>query len=86
MPTITQTDYGFYTHGTPEHVGHGSYYRVDHYTSPSRPEFNGPDRMACHGSQDDSAPWTGRYNSMCPCCWLGHGHTTAYHQQHSKEQ
>ncbi len=72
-----------YTHGTPYRgAAHGSYYRKDvfHSTTCLDGEI---DCFVCEGLLDDSPPFDGRYDDAhCPCCWLGHPHTTAYHAAH----
>lgn len=88
MPTITQTAYGTYAHGIPFsrcESGYGAaWYRMDTYHTTTAPDLDGQtDRFACVSSTDDSPPYPGPYASQCPCCWLGHSHTTAYHTAHS---
>jgi hypothetical protein len=50
-------------------------------------------RVACVGPADVSpvarqpyGPWTGNieYHPACPCCWLGHSHTTAAHARYTE--
>lgn len=84
MATTTTTPYGTYTHGVPEHRGFGSYDRTDTWVPHHPPDAPGADRFACASKDDDTPGWFGPYNAQCPCCWLNHGHTTAYHAAHTK--
>ena len=84
MTTITFTKYGSYAHGKPSYAGHGSYRRTDTWTPNGQASCQdvSTDTLACASLEDDSPIWVRYpygYNPACACCWLNHGHTTAYH-------
>ena len=63
--------------GTPYHVSHGSYARIDTYRDERY-------RVWCVGSKDQSPQhqaYPVGYASCCVSCWYGHGHTTELHAQ-----
>lgn len=89
--TTTKTKHGRYEHGKPERGEGGCCHRLDRYFSddPEYSKLTDPsgrgllDRIACSGMADDSGYYDGRYDGEhCPCCYLGHGHTTALHNRY----
>lgn len=87
MPTITTTPYGQYTHGTPKRTFatyQGGWSRFDAWT-PHRPleapDAGAGDHVVCLSGSDDTPIYLGTYDATCACCWLHHGHTTAYHDR-----
>lgn len=75
--------------GKPFRSDLGSWRRIDRWTNANTRELFVEERAAA-GPDDQSPifsasyagdPGNGRYNSECPCCWLGHSHTLAYHNK-----
>jgi hypothetical protein len=81
--------------GSPYRCETGGWYRDD--TWQSRGVMSGSfryvlERRRVTGPTDQSGlfraayagdPGNGRYNSQCPCCYLGHSHSLDYHNQSS---
>jgi len=69
----SQQDYEI---GKPYRGGDHGYVRSDLYRPTG--EY---DRIFVTGSKDLSPIFCGKYDPECSCCWLGFGHSEAFHEK-----
>lgn len=89
MVRAHKTAYGVNHVGKPQY-GEGSWERIDVWVSDDKGDSERV-RRACTGPTDDTDAahkqygdfGNVKYHPACPCCWLGHGHTVAYHNLHT---
>lgn len=77
-----------YKYGSAQITGYkpqelNGYWRLEIYASNSDGmEYN--EKIFCTGSKDISERHSSdNYSSICPCCFLGFGHTIDYHNSHN---